>query len=146
MGLFLHDYHVSQSLSSISQWLGLLDSCYYLAFICRLLRRFFHVVSLYLTHSIDVSGILFVFPDKFTLNNTNHICWLVVVITVECGVRHSFQSHHLLHRHLFRINTDCISRCLDLLSFRDEYWDVPQWRSVLSSHTDHHSEHRCWRA
>ena len=68
----------------------------------------FHDVSPYLTHSLDVSLILFVLSDKFdfSMHNTKHKYEIltVVVITVECGVRHSFQNHQLLRRYLLRIN------------------------------------------
>jgi len=46
MGLFSHDYHFSQSLSSVLQWLGLLNCCYYVAFICCLMCHVFPISQL----------------------------------------------------------------------------------------------------
>jgi len=121
-------------LPSFSQWLGVLYCCYYLAFICRVLGQ---ICSRRITLShalIERLGHLVCFFEnfRFSIYNTNHMHWLltVVVITVECGVRHSVQNHQLLHRHLLRIidsrrcKTSSIGQCVGLFIPRSsvQFW------------------------
>ena len=63
-------------------------------------KFFFHVVATHLTHSSDVSKRFPMFyfqTNLFSMHNINptYSLLLVVVMTVDCRVRHSFQSLQL---------------------------------------------------
>jgi len=145
MGLFSHAYHVSRSLPSLSQWLGVLYCCYHLAFICRVLSQ---ICSRRITLShalIELLGHLVCFFEifRFSTYNTNHMYWLltVVVIAVGCSVRHSVQNHQLLHRRLLRIidsrrcKTCSIGQCVGLFiprsSVETQNFETPRTQIYL---------------
>ena len=89
--------------------------------------------------------------NLFSIYNTNNVYWLDAVMTVKCGVRHSFQSHHLLHRHLLRVNK---FRCLTTLpgALTCYFLSLVPWRissrvtailCFIVSTLLHHYKHRC---
>jgi len=107
MDVVSQDHHVSQSLFSVSQWLVLLNCWDYLVCIWCLLGQFF-------SRRDNSSHALIgrhVYPIFFQINlysiyniNLTDSLLTIVVMTVDCGMIHPFQSLQLLYKHLFRIN------------------------------------------
>jgi len=156
MGLLSHDYHVSQSHFSVSQWLVLRNWVCVLLFSCLSLGNLLsRRVTLETRHDQESRSSFFVFGKIYSQSTILSICIMMRVLTDGCG------DYRWVWCVAFFSEPSTLAVTFgpyQWMQLVDRISALTSFRSVLivetshgdafcqSSHTDHHSEHRFWRA